>query len=547
MNRRDFSKFIIFFQSMVLANNTYAEKITRENYILINIPGAPARWLMDGVIIPSTHSKAIIPEMFANYISSYSTDFFKLKFSYKTIDSGNGIRLPLIWSQSLPSSKGRMPMLDLTQNMLVIRGCDMLSDGHQRNNKKLDMPVGSGLSLTGMLADRSRKTIPAVSLGSSYSPLNTASGVFKSKKSDHIIVKGDTPNPFEYIRPLLINSTEQMHASLLKKINERLHGDLSTHSYLPSKRIDSMFSFYQASLLKYKSLINEALLEDIQGLTNRPIPGLKITDLEKLKFAETNNVKVALGKLQHEGMILGHKDIRNIYKFAKINSLANQFAMLEVLIFNNLSSSIVIDIDTISNLFYENTFELDHFHFAGEYIKLKNEATPSAANSQKNQFSIDSHDSGLVSTAIFNTKLWLTLSTCINEFIIGLKNKEMFSNTLIHITSEFERIPSPDSSGSEHGFNGHTSTLISGKIKQFETLGNIRLNSDEANDFYKNIGSWGRAAPIKNLSNRSINYGNIISTLATILNIPSPTPHEIPLVNVKKGKVIPLIGRGENV
>ncbi|MBT5095434.1 MAG: DUF1501 domain-containing protein, partial [Halobacteriovoraceae bacterium] len=130
-----------------------------------------------------------------------------------------------------------------------------------------------------------------------------------------------------------------------------------------------------------------------------------------------------------------------------------------------------------------------------------------------------------------------------------LKKAKIFDDTLIHVTTEFEREPAETDSGTHHGVTGHSSTLICGKIEGPQVIGNIYDISHDPNDVTPSCGTWGKGAPVAELDHNEIVYGNIASSICKILGISSPTPASKSLVRIDPNskKITPLISKAKNV
>jgi uncharacterized protein (DUF1501 family) len=148
------------------------------------------------------------------------------------------------------------------------------------------------------------------------------------------------------------------------------------------------------------------------------------------------------------------------------------------------------------------------------------------------------------------------LSSCLLELIDVCKatqtpdGKNLFNELLIHLASDFNRMPRANGSGSDHGFNGASTTLISGAIQGLKITGNIAINPGAS---FPNVasypGTWGFAAPFQGtfMSGRKVNAGNLASTISTILRIPSPSPNDPSLVVESSGNIATLAEPTRNV
>jgi len=137
----------------------------------------------------------------------------------------------------------------------------------------------------------------------------------------------------------------------------------------------------------------------------------------------------------------------------------------------------------------------------------------------------DVHNTGTFPALIMFTRHFHAYATCLHEFMTVLKDKNIYDQTLIHTTSDFNRIPRVDGSGSDHGFSGCATSIFSGRIKKTLVVGNIAQNSSSR-------GTWGDAANNAGLGDRKINLGNVASTICSIFDLPSPATNDSSLVTL---------------
>ncbi len=62
-------------------------------------------------------------------------------------------------------------------------------------------------------------------------------------------------------------------------------------------------------------------------------------------------------------------------------------------------------------------------------------------------------------------------------------------------------------------------------------------------------GTWGTGSPMVEFTNQQAVVGNAASTVALMLDFPTPTPNNAPFVNLSPatGKVAATVGRAKNV
>ena len=97
----------------------------------------------------------------------------------------------------------------------------------------------------------------------------------------------------------------------------------------------------------------------------------------------------------------------------------------------------------------------------------------------------DTHDYGAIGHIIGFSKYYQALISCLDSFITNI-GSDKFNDTLIHISSEFNRCPKYNALGSDHGGDGSNVTLISGRITE-----PILLNEIKSDDSSIYTGEWG--------------------------------------------------------
>jgi hypothetical protein len=98
---------------------------------------------------------------------------------------------------------------------------------------------------------------------------------------------------------------------------------------------------------------------------------------------------------------------------------------------------------------------------------------------------------GSITSTMLTTILYRGFLSGLTEQVRALKAKGIFDKTVLHISSEFNRCPLKDGSGSDHGWFGSNATLISGMIKHMSVVGNVQKAS-YSKDY---AGTFGVGAP----------------------------------------------------
>ncbi|MBK25015.1 MAG: hypothetical protein CME70_13540 [Halobacteriovorax sp.] len=537
------------------------------NYVQINHYGGPSRWFFDSILKPTDGQPFYSNPMIVNHLQSSTP----LEFDYKFHKVGN-INMPYLWKFDIPSSDGgEVPMSNLTKNMMTVRGVHLEGTlGHPINCAKMVAPAPGGLSIDGLVADLSTSPIPAVTIGNT--PVNRA---FKSRKSTVVRINTDEENYLKYlldpfyhpdttswfedkeeIKKIVDEAIEALKES--KTTNSSLYSDLSKSRQFFNETIDGFLGEYDQLVKKYKTLIERSLTSTLKGINDKPIPGLSLP----LNFKGKHEAIEALGKYVLEDHFLIDKDLRNILNGASFLYLAQEFAIAEYVISKGLSSSVVISTKSEMGHFFDNTaksFAIENYNIVKEYDGVNNTTSFAASkrftvgNPKSLNWSLDAHNTGLIPNFITTNQFFYSIATCLNELISSFKKqtlngKNVFDETLIHLTAEFDRTPNQFLNGSGHNEHAHVSSFFSGAIESHTVLGNIysEASGDKAEDF-DDHGTIGNAAPVGSFNGQKIGISNLSSSISKILRIEPIVGRATPFLKLKNDKVVPMIASAENI
>lgn len=534
-----------------------------KKYILLNVVESPSRWMFDTILRP-TESHSFIENKFIgtqfDHIGKSSLDF-----SYKyNLTKHNNYLFPSLWDEPIPTRNGQTILKSLADNILIVRGCNMVFDGHEINSKRLEAPENGSYSISGLHDHHSSTIFPCLALEGEKES-GTAAQAYSSPSKNVIPIKQTSTH---YINDLfesfLNNETDQESDQLLEEIFAVKFRRDNLGNYIKgirNKRKAKRFiktnyneikNDYESSIAKYQTLIDKSIRSTkVKGVTDKEIPGLKLPITLNKQYHKNKSpfmIEDYIGAYKQSEHIILNKDFREIFKTAEIRELSKQLALTETAIKYNLTSSIILNISPLKEL-QADVVSLDDLKFSEDKstvtISLKENAS---IKKLKINHEADSHQTGSLSTLICDTLMWRAVASCTNELINSIKNRDekLWKNTLIHLTTEFEREPGEIDKGSHHGFTGHTSTFFSGSIEGTNIIGNIYDNSYDPTDVSPGTGTWGKGAPIEKLAGRTMVYGNIASSIADFLGCPSPMPHEPRIFKLENGKITSLIEDPKN-
>lgn len=533
-NRRDLIKLAIlsscFSTKSIFSYTPNTSYHTNLKYVHLNIAGGPCRWLFDNPIAPAKNSKfdshPMIVNKFAN--NGKEANFSKMIYERTKVQD---FYMPKFWDMDLYTSGGKRKASELLDNCLIVRGVHMGIDGHSLNNRRLLSPVPGKPNLTGLIASNSDKVFPSVNLVADSGVAGVAGGTFYSdKNATQVDVPQNHENPFQFLMNPFVSIKEQN--ILFSKI-ENEYGELKDILKLDfaklKKRYQTLKSIYE------KNILDSIRSLDIEGLSDRSIKGLSS---EKISLG---NVKKELSYYANNEVHIGNKDFRSVLKTSLIENLGNEFAITQILIENDLISTLTLNINTLTHLYYEDSFESESFErviqgVKDTFFKVNNLKKYEKSVDRTHEFQLDSHDTGLLTNMFLSTYFYRGISSCLLEMKRQLQKSNKWKEVIFHLASEFDRDPRPDGSGSEHGWNGHISSFFGGAIEGLQVVGNVEISSRD-NSYYTNNGTWGQGAKVKDLDNRFLVYGNIISGLSSFFGVNTPTPNDNPLFTRKAGKL----------
>lgn len=500
-----------------------------QKFINIGMDGGLPRWYWDGIINP-TGSEIVVPNPMI--ISKFKVSGDNVLGEYGTTQVGK-FHMPWVWSSNIPTADGGVvPMSALAENMMILRGINSLVDSHELNKNRHIAPVVGGISLTGLVADKSKAPVPAIHR------VNGGGAMFGSEKGiASVDLTGDNPLT-SALTPFLpgMNPIELKNSSIENAIDLALNRisefSGSKNKYLPStfetrqnaknlmkKQFGDLRGTYDTIKNKYIKLMNRSF----QATGN-----LSLSQVDDVPLIGSNSNPFEVGEVDYH---IG--DIQTVTNFnTRITGLAEAFAIAEYMLLEGLSSSANLIIVGFTDAFYEKTI---------------NSVTGRVSGPRNMLIFPDAHSCGSHVGLVMFSRYYRALSACLYEFIQQLKKKQtpygnMFNHTTISITSEFNRTPLNTAKGSDHGWQGCVYSLFSGMVDELTVLGNVRTD-----DGGRYAGTWGAAGLVSELGNREALLGNAISTISAMTEVKTPTPNDKAFANKVNGKVVPFVKSAKNV
>ncbi len=507
------------------------------NYVMVYLESGPPRWHFDLPLHPYEGADKIIRNAglnngFQGGMPAYLTTPIQA--------GGETLNMPKLWGASLPRPNGQpaAAMAELASNMMIIRGYDMQSDGHANNRMKQVMPLAGAGSLNGLVADKSPRPLPAVTVagGLMDDAYSSPQGVGQLKWFPEDAARNPLMqflDPFQYdaatkaaatfgkrenLDELIEAALGKMQAAAEKRMpgTTGIFRDRASARKLLKRTFGDLPGIYGALVGKYAGIVAACKALDVPGVNDLPVgaglPG-------EFRRATPNG--------QATAVVIENADLREIFKAeTAIQSIAEGFAVAEFMIGEGLGSAVLLAVNQMVNT---------NMIVAGQPVNAL--------------YVSDDHAGGTAISTLAWAYFYRSVAACIYELRAVFKAKNVWDRTVIQVCSEFSRAPRVDGTGSDHGYEGNVMSLYSGAIKAPLVIGNVTANSSAslaAVPAY--AGTWGGAAPIEHdKTTANLNIGHVSSTVAALLEVERPMKNFAPLVSVDDGGVKSLVEKAKNV
>jgi hypothetical protein len=305
---------------------------------------------------------------------------------------------------------------------------------------------------------------------------------------------------------------------------------------------------------KYDDLFHRSLhLTPVAGVTDHPISGPGFPYESEF----LGHPLAALAPYHLDRKILCGDDLRSVFRRARCNYIAKQFALAEFALTERLSSSILLTSpDPLEQANYILTdlepFEYLHLdNIRWEHAETEGRAVYRAGERETQRAGYrllhDSHETGWLVNTVSCTMFFRGFASCLVELIERLKaapgraGGNQFEETVIHVASEFDRYPKSEGARFSHSPRAHVTSLFSGLIQEPVILGNIKIGDNS-----RPGGTMGFAAPVTKLG-APVSLQNIASTVSEMAGVAKIDPGARSLVHVSGARLEPAIPFGRNV
>lgn len=528
----------------------HAQGVEAENLMsMFNfyMTGGPARWMWDLPLSNQETEDLGNPMLITKYGGgpSGSPGIYKSTLV-------NGIYLPLFWSGNLPTSNGgTIAAAELAHHMFMIRGVEHASDGHGLNANRMLAPV-PGPNLPGLVADASTRSVPSIGISGTNGYFNSAKGLSHLSAAPGLTLLSSAMTPFQQTStkgllindlslglPLGVNSPTEavfdtffsamaQNSGNLQRFMPSTFQDRQNAKDLMKRNYSALADSYDSLKAKYQSLASRALASTeaelkIVGVDDVAIPG----DKDNPHFTMTVRNDSSDTLEADAKPIYSGSDLRGICTSqTDIVNLVDSFVLAEYMLVNKLSQSVS---GFLTGRINKLSLDSVHVNTTSGQVRYQN---------LLGDFWIDQHDDGAAIPLMINTRYFKAISACLFELISVLKAQSLFNDTMINMVSEFTRMPYSGGLGTGHGYKGAPFSFINGRVNGTISIGNIGYEKQGELTLTER-GLWGAAAPT--IGTRTINAGNVASTLAAIVGVKSPSPNNMALAKIEGDNVIPLV------
>jgi hypothetical protein len=491
------------------------------NWVQIHESGAPARYMCDSFLTPYSSDKFDRNPMLATRFKNQGGRY--IGGEYETFER-HGIQVPTMWTYDLPTpNDGYRPMSDLLPHFLSIQGVTTRNAGHSGSANWSFLAPGAKKSTTALSADASDAPFAAINLQASGFAFRSTENKSALQLSPSGNVAAALLDPF---RPM--GSTQfRANRGAIKEAYNRLLPSLDEVARAGHPGAEALIQNRDASLslleMNFNDLTTEwnALFNKYQALVRRAIydPSKPLVGLNDLPIGEGGSGAPGLYNIvpTEDNVLSLHlsTDMRSAVD-ARTNmpGLANSFAFTEFVLKRKLSSSI-------------------SFTTGGGIGPFVRESDLVAAASMGN----DQHSAGFYPSLYFNVLHHRAVYACLMELVEQLKGANLFSDTVISLSGDFNRNPRVDMTGSDHGFTGKGFAFLSGAFNGPLIVGNLR------NDERK---GWGAGGVIPQLG-RQLTLIDTAVTIAHFLRVPPPFTSALPAVTLGSAGMVSNVGKTQFV
>jgi len=502
----------ILFQSLLdgIINNAIAQTsgTNPRTYVYLSLPGGPPCWTWSQFLTPySTTGYQHNQGVGTRYVATNGV-YTDVAHSTVTI---NGVNVPHMWQFNVASPNGGMrPMADLLRHLLSVQGISSGNSSHPGSRSLQMLPIGARQSVMAMAGDASNAPIPGIAVSSLDYVYKSIAGKTALIVPQVNTALNDILDAFKRNAPATFIANRQLVDSAIDQAVNTLNAAAESSHVAAAAIADtrrSAKSVVASGVANFGDAFT-TLGNKYNDLIRRTVdPTIVLPGLNDLPIGITGTRTQTYG---YNNRIVNNADLRSMITTSTGNNgIARAFAVAEYVLTNRLTSSFTCALGGLGGL---------------------NINGPNAVQG------FDEHSGGKMPSLLINAQFFRAISACLLELIEQLKARNLFNDTIINVAGEFTRSPQDGGTGTDHGWRAANITAFTGMVNSPVIIGNIK-NSTDTNYH----GTWGEGGPISALGGATLDLGHSTSTLAALLNVPTPITAKPSLVRVQDGVVVPNI------
>lgn len=545
MNRRLFLKSIAAVSPLALLSGCFdnllqkayllqrGEKSELRTYVMFNMYGGPARWVFDNNLRPNGSDEIHFSKSIYTGFSDDGRSFYdpnSTPFEYATIPYKNW-HVPKLWGSKVFFRGELVPMTNLLEHMWSFRGVNQGINAHPVGNVRQICVRNGDTSISGLVADSSKRPIPAISLGEA--PANTSFCSETGTTQLDLSYRNSSPND------------NLIHFLTSPFLNNKSENPLNLPAdFDPIAEYERLVKKYSTILTKTKELC------PIPGLTDRPIR------TEEFSAPTKKELLASLGKFHFDVGYILSKDYSETFANARASADQNleiQFALAEFVLVNKISSSLVLSPPTgreitLSGIATDHLIKERDLKIIEENGRFKVDLAHSNPASKKDlNVIMDAHNMGSFYNVLGSSHYFQGMSACLLELVQVLKDhstasEDLFANVVIHLASEFDRSVRAADGETGHWPAANPTSLISGMIKEHNIVGNILVKSS----LEEIPVTLGDAAPVEEIGGL-VHTENILSSITTVLGGRELSFRNPSILKVSHGLITTQLSRPKNI
>ena len=416
--------------------------------------------------------------------------------NYKTFKY-NGINVPHLFSLPIKNGSGsNRNASDALNNMMVMRGFGTAFDGHDTNALLVQVPVTGLPSMQGLLADETDKLFANVMVGGrafasaqNKAPtivgggyLNDLMRGFAQSSSITTTAAGKAQykaaydNAMAYLKSYA--RSNRLGAATLNK-------NLENASAKMKQGISDIDGFWSGAVNRYKTAIEgTARMTGIPGISDMPVTSGSGAgpqgQFNIFGWAQTGGFN-----MQRNFQLASDFDLREMTMGMHFEDFYQQMALAEYCLTKELTSSVGIGLSNFNNIHIRTGFvpgdDLNNLFVNGGNLLFSHTDMDGNTGAYVALMLTHSFYSGLLAGIL---ELRDKLQTLKREGT----NTDLWSESLVQVSSEFARNASIGGDGSGHGYPCMVTSAFSGAIKNGPYVaGNISQNAGNGTN------GWGAA------------------------------------------------------